>query len=46
MNWLGRLLRRTRMEEQLEKELRFHLEQHTRDPCCAVHETRCSSRRV
>src|SRR5262245_5230278 len=31
MNWFGRLLRRDRMEEQLEKELRFHVEQHTRD---------------
>src|SRR5437868_4300142 len=29
MTWLGRLLRRARMEEQLDRELRFHLEQHT-----------------
>src|SRR5579863_68914 len=29
MAWWHRLLRRKRMEEQLEKELRFHLEQHT-----------------
>ena len=29
MNWWQRLLRRGKMEEQLEKELRFHLEQHT-----------------
>jgi putative ABC transport system permease protein len=29
MNWWQRLLRRRKMEEQLEKELRFHLEQHT-----------------
>src|SRR5467141_5332166 len=28
MNWWQRLLRRKKMEEQLEKELRFHLEQH------------------
>ena len=28
MNWWHRLLRRNRMEEQLEKEMRFHLEQH------------------
>src|SRR4029077_10567339 len=28
MNWWQRLTRRTKMEEQLEKELRFHLEQH------------------
>ena len=26
MNWLGRLLRRKRMESELEKELRFHVE--------------------
>lgn len=31
MNWWQRLLRRRKMEEQLEKELRFHLEQHTND---------------
>jgi len=29
MNWWQRLWHRDRMEEQLEKELRFHLEQHT-----------------
>jgi predicted permease len=28
MNWWSRLLRRSQMEEQLEKELRFHLDQH------------------
>ncbi len=28
MTWWQRLLRRTKMEEQLEKELRFHLDQH------------------
>jgi predicted permease len=28
MNWLQRLLRREKMEEQLDKELRFHLENH------------------
>src|ERR1700674_3784483 len=28
MTWWQRLWRRTRMEEQLEKELRFHLDQH------------------
>ena len=28
MNWWSRLWRRSRLEEQLEKELRFHLEQH------------------
>ena len=31
MIWLGRLLFRSRMEKQLDKELRFHLEQHTAD---------------
>jgi len=29
MNWWQRLTRRTKMEDQLEKELRFHLEEHT-----------------
>ena len=28
MNWLQRLWRRRQMEEQLEKELRFHLDQY------------------
>jgi predicted permease len=31
MTWGLRLLRRTRMEEQLERELRFHIEEHTND---------------
>ncbi|HWY46141.1 MAG TPA: ABC transporter permease [Bryobacteraceae bacterium] len=31
MTWWNRLLRRKHLEEQLEKELRFHLEQHTAD---------------
>ena len=31
MNWWHRLWRRTKLEEQLEKELRFHLEQHAAD---------------
>src|SRR5260370_254672 len=31
MNWWQRLLRRRKMEEQLEKELRFHLEQHANE---------------
>ncbi len=30
MNWWSRLWRRRRMEEQLEKELRFHFDQHER----------------
>ena len=28
MNWWSRLWRRNRLEEELEKELRFHLDQH------------------
>ena len=31
MSWWSRLLQRQRMEDQLEEELSFHLEQHTRD---------------
>src|SRR5229473_2420656 len=31
MTWWHRLWRRERMEEQLEKELRFHLDRHTAD---------------
>jgi predicted permease len=31
MNWLQRLLRRPEMEEKLDKELQFHLDQHTND---------------
>jgi predicted permease len=31
MSWLGRLLRRNRMEQQLDMELRFHLDQHAAD---------------
>src|SRR5690348_50992 len=31
MNWWQRLLRRDKSEEELEKELSFHLELHTRD---------------
>jgi len=31
MNWWQRLLRRNKMEEQLEKEMRFHLEQHANE---------------
>src|SRR5262245_57061154 len=35
MNWWGRLLGRRRMERELEKELRFHLEQQVRDDIAA-----------
>ncbi len=31
MNWWQRLLHRSEMEEKLDKELRFHLEQHTKE---------------
>src|SRR5579863_7066244 len=31
MNWWHRLWRRKRLEEQLDKELSYHLEQHTSD---------------
>ena len=31
MTWLARLLRRSKMEDQLEKELRFHIQQHEQD---------------
>ncbi len=31
MNWWQRLWRRTQMDEQLEKELHYHLEQHAND---------------
>src|SRR5687767_9133429 len=31
MNWWSRLLGRKRLEEQLEKELRFHLDQHAEE---------------
>ena len=31
MNWWQRLWHRKRLEEQLDKELRFHLEQHAAD---------------
>ncbi|HYW42902.1 MAG TPA: ABC transporter permease [Bryobacteraceae bacterium] len=38
MNWWHRLLRRGQMEEQLNKELRFHLEQHTADLIALGHD--------
>src|SRR5579871_1026030 len=31
MNWLGRFARRNKLEHQLDKELLFHIEQHTAD---------------
>jgi predicted permease len=38
MNWWHRLWRRGQMEEQLEKELRFHLDQHTADLIAQGHD--------
>ena len=38
MTWWNRLLRRKQLEEQLEKELRFHLEQHTADLIARGHD--------
>ncbi|HEY6390786.1 MAG TPA: ABC transporter permease, partial [Bryobacteraceae bacterium] len=38
MTWWHRLLRRSQMEEQLEKELRFHLDQHTTDLIAQGHD--------
>ncbi len=38
MSWPRRLWRRGRMEEHLEKELRFHLEQHTNDLIARGHD--------
>ena len=38
MTWWHRLLRRRRMEEQLEKELRFHIEEHTADLIARGHD--------
>ncbi len=38
MTWWSRLLRRKQIEEQLDKELRFHLEQHTADLIARGHD--------
>jgi predicted permease len=38
VSWWNRLLRRNQMEEQLEKELRFHLEQHAADLIARGHD--------
>jgi predicted permease len=38
MNWWHRLLRKEQMDEQLEKELRFHLEQHAADLVARGHD--------
>ncbi|MGO9257203.1 MAG: ADOP family duplicated permease [Bryobacteraceae bacterium] len=38
MSWWQRLWRRSRMEEQLDKELRFHIEQHAADLIAGGHD--------
>lgn len=38
MNWWRRLRSRRQMEGQLDKELRFHLDQHTADPIASGHD--------
>ena len=38
MTWWQRLWRRSRLEEQLEKEMRFHLDQHTADLIAQGHD--------
>lgn len=38
MTWWHRLWRRKQMEEQLERELRFHLDQHTADLIARGHD--------
>ena len=39
MNWWSRRLRRKQMEDQLEKELRFHLDQHATDLISGGHDS-------
>lgn len=46
MNWWQRLLRREKLEEQLDKEMRFHLEQHASDLIAAGAEPREARRRA
>ncbi len=46
MTWWQRLTRRDHMEEQLEKELRFHLEQHTADLIAQGHEPETARRQA
>ena len=46
MTWLNRLLRRTQLEDQLDKELRFHLEQHTADLITKGHDPAEARRRA
>ena len=44
MSWWRRLWARRRLEEQLEKELRFHLDQHTTDLIARGHDPRSARR--
>jgi predicted permease len=44
MTWLQRFVRRNRMEEQLEKELRFHVDQHAADLVARGHSPRDARR--
>jgi predicted permease len=46
MNWWQRLLRREKMEEQLDKEVRFHLEQHASELIAGGVEPREARRRA
>ncbi|MGE5836327.1 MAG: ADOP family duplicated permease [Acidobacteriota bacterium] len=46
MTWFSRLLRRSRMERQLDNELRFHIEQHTADLIARGHDSAEAHRRA
>jgi predicted permease len=46
VTWWQRLRRRNKMEDQLEKELRFHLEQHTADLIAQGYEPKAAWRRA
>src|SRR5215470_12418450 len=46
MTWWQRLRRKSGMEEQLEKEVRFHLEQHTADLIAQGHTPKEARRRA
>jgi len=46
MNWWHRLFRRRKLDEELERELRFHLEQHTSDLIAEGHSPEEAARRA
>src|SRR4030088_79528 len=46
MSWWHRLWRRRQMEEQLEKELRFHLDQHAADLIAHGHDPEAARRQA